>query len=404
MKGQVSMVTQDNYTPNEQKSNKLVQGDKESNQKQLISLIKSISGQANILTIPRLYIDILDGDVKAALLLSQIVYWSDKSKRTDGWFWKSFKEWNDELGLTQKVVVRAVSVLKDLGLIETKVKRAMGAPTTHYKVNLQLLTNLIIAKGDNGLTPKGLIDYAQREQSDYTQREQSLTETTHLKTTTKSTTTTREGETGEPGKQEPDLSLSLSSPFFKTLKAIPLNKELTQEHFDYWQSYSKDHSEEKVIGFLEWCADQGFSWSKAREVEKKRQKVKDWEVTKKPPSTSTSTNGRDRSYYRFVDLVKRKGKWVEVYETMQGDKFNRYVWDEQGSYFKEFNPDGSPGNNDYDSRYPKGRIAEGDEFYDYGITYTPGGDEVKLKYYTKPDGFRYLVVEDTGLTFEEVET
>jgi len=406
-----SMVTQSNYTPESENVNK--PGDKESNHKQMISLIKSISGQANVLTIPRLYIDILDGDVKAALLLSQIVYWSDKSIRTDGWFWKSYPEWHEELAIPKRTAVRKVELLKDMGLIETQVKRAMGAPTTHYKVNMQAISDLIMSKWENDnanwhdpIVPKWHDGKCQNGTMDSAKTAQSLTETTLTETTSKNTTTTtQESETSEivtPEEPEPnELSLS-SHPVFKTLDHISLNGELTLKELDYWGEKIDAHSKEQVIGFLEWCSEEGFSWSKARVVEEKRNKVESWEVV--TDQKATKAPDQERIYCRFVNLVKRKKNWVEVWETSNGEKFDRYVWEKDGYTYKEFRPDGSRVMERYtEFRYPIGRVEEGDEFYDYSIAYTPSAKEVKRSWYTKPDGFKFEEFEDTELTFEEVD-
>lgn len=98
---------------------------------EIYSLIKSLAGQNNILTIPRLFID-LTGDMVSALLLSQLIYWTDRS--ATGWVYKSYKDWREELGLSEDVIRRAANRLIDLGLIEKDLRKANGAPTLHYKV------------------------------------------------------------------------------------------------------------------------------------------------------------------------------------------------------------------------------------------------------------------------------
>lgn len=160
------------------------------NQRQIMSLIKSVSGQSNILTIPRVYISLLNGDINAALLLNQIIYWSDRSSRSDGWFYKSYKEWEEEIGMSQFQVNRAAKKLKELNIIETKRKKANNAPTIHYRLNFRLLTNLIIEKLDyqeTSLSNNLILDYQETSQSmDYQETSQSLTEITE--TTTKNKT------------------------------------------------------------------------------------------------------------------------------------------------------------------------------------------------------------------------
>lgn len=107
--------------------------------KQVVSLIRAISGQANVLTIPRMYVDLTKSH-RAALLLSQCVYWSTRGHRGDGWFYKSFREWRDELGLPRHATETAVRTLKKLGYLETEIGTASGpSPTTWYRVNIDKL-------------------------------------------------------------------------------------------------------------------------------------------------------------------------------------------------------------------------------------------------------------------------
>ena len=42
----------------------------------------------------------LTGSVKAAVLLSQAVYWQKRAKQTDGWWYKTAEDWEDETVLS----------------------------------------------------------------------------------------------------------------------------------------------------------------------------------------------------------------------------------------------------------------------------------------------------------------
>lgn len=44
----------------------------------------------------------LTGSVKAAVLLSQAVYWQKRAKQADGWWHKTADEWTEETGLTKR--------------------------------------------------------------------------------------------------------------------------------------------------------------------------------------------------------------------------------------------------------------------------------------------------------------
>jgi hypothetical protein len=116
------------------------------NHADITNLLKSFSGQARILTIPRAYIDMLQGDHLAALLLSQAVFLSDRAADDDGWFAKSYADWTAELGLSERQIRRVVDLLRPFGL-ETKLRRSSGhdmAATLHYRVDMNTLTNAVL--------------------------------------------------------------------------------------------------------------------------------------------------------------------------------------------------------------------------------------------------------------------
>lgn len=119
------------------------------NRNQIKAVIKSFSGKDNSINIPVVYIKLLE-DYTTAAFLNQLVYWSDRTKRTDGYFYKSHKEWQDEMCLSRYQVDRAINKLKKLELLEVVKKKANGAPTLHYKLDMDKLTNWICEKLTNG--------------------------------------------------------------------------------------------------------------------------------------------------------------------------------------------------------------------------------------------------------------
>lgn len=78
-----------------------------------------------------------------AILLSQLEYWSDKTGRNDGWLYKTKEELTDETSLSRFQQDQARGKLQALGLIETKVRRANGKPTIHYRVAFPKVRNLL---------------------------------------------------------------------------------------------------------------------------------------------------------------------------------------------------------------------------------------------------------------------
>lgn len=137
-------------------------------------LLAELSGHDRVVTVPKIYIE-MTGNINDAILLNQIVFYSDKSKRTDGFFYKTYVEWTEELCLTEKQVRYSVKKLKDLDLIETKVMKANGSPTVHYKLLSDNLVKWILTKGKDGNLQKGSLDTDKKEVS--------LTESTTESTT-----------------------------------------------------------------------------------------------------------------------------------------------------------------------------------------------------------------------------
>lgn len=114
-----------------------------SNYDSIRSLITRFSGQHNAFTVPKLFVE-LTGDFTTAILLNQIVFLSDKSTRKDGYFYKTYKEWEEEICLSERQVRRSVNKLKNMGLVETILKRANGSPTVHYKLDYNKLVDSIL--------------------------------------------------------------------------------------------------------------------------------------------------------------------------------------------------------------------------------------------------------------------
>lgn len=122
---------------------------KMNNRDSVKSLILSFSGTYNVLTIPKIYLQFFK-DYNTASLLNQIIFWSDKSKRKDGYFFKTYDEWEEELCLTKYQVRRSTEKLKELGFVETKLKKANGSPTLHYKFVSEVFADSIVEFINNG--------------------------------------------------------------------------------------------------------------------------------------------------------------------------------------------------------------------------------------------------------------
>jgi len=104
-----------------------------SRQQDIFQLIKDLAGQKNIIAVPRLFIDLM-GSVEGGLFLSQALYWSDRTTNQQNWFWKTYHEWYHETRLTKYQVKKLATKCERYGFLKTKVKKANGNPTLHYKI------------------------------------------------------------------------------------------------------------------------------------------------------------------------------------------------------------------------------------------------------------------------------
>lgn len=179
--------------------------------KQIISnLIISYSGQQRTINIPVLYLELLE-DYNTAVILNQLIYWSDRSSRTDGYFFKSYKEWEEEVFLSQYQVKKSIDKLKKLGLVETKLKKSYGSPTLHYKVDMEEISKWIIKKLDNRISRNLINDY---EETSY-----SLTKNT-TKNTTENTTQHTENNLNTDNSKPKDKKINDKDPVTKSLSLI----------------------------------------------------------------------------------------------------------------------------------------------------------------------------------------
>ncbi|MDQ2807982.1 MAG: hypothetical protein M3Z04_13895 [Chloroflexota bacterium] len=155
-------------------------------QQDVLALLGRLTGQASVLTIPRLFIE-MTGSLEAALLLSQCLYWTPRTSDPDGWFYKTAEEWEAELSLSEYQVRKARKVLEPFGL-QTEVRAVQNVPKLHYRIDGPQLYKCILKKLQNA--PASLSS----EHSEKT------TETTDTEITSK---ITQENDSNHPAPQKP---------------------------------------------------------------------------------------------------------------------------------------------------------------------------------------------------------
>ena len=154
------------------------------------------------------YIDIAE-DLIAGTLLSQIMYWfsEDKDKKTrvrvkkNGEYWraKGREEWISEIRISKKQYDCAITKLRDKGLVETKLFKFNGVPTTHIRPIFENISTetekwkknieneiLNIEKADKSKEfsdlPKGENGIYQKGKTELPERDKSITEITNNNT------------------------------------------------------------------------------------------------------------------------------------------------------------------------------------------------------------------------------
>lgn len=120
-------------------------------------ILDDISGQSDPyglgVFVPGALIRSLDGDKVAALFIAQCVYLSDRSALNNGWFWKSYPEWENELGFTRREIDRILTKYPDLIKGQAKIPPLAfcpaHVPVMHFYIDMDALINRIITKGHN---------------------------------------------------------------------------------------------------------------------------------------------------------------------------------------------------------------------------------------------------------------
>lgn len=95
-------------------------------------------GNRSYLTTPKLYVQ-LTGSHSLALVLSQCIFWSNKSNNKEGYFFKSYDEWFEELNIPERTLRRRFEKLEELGFLSTKIKIVNGLTKKHIFVNWEFV-------------------------------------------------------------------------------------------------------------------------------------------------------------------------------------------------------------------------------------------------------------------------
>ena len=105
----------------------------------MIKLIESMNDKP--IAFNPIYVKIGCG-INGALMLSQLVYWTSRTKNKDGWIYKTHEDWEQETGLTRREQDTARKTLKSLGFL---VEKKAGVPCKlHFRVERENLYKSLI--------------------------------------------------------------------------------------------------------------------------------------------------------------------------------------------------------------------------------------------------------------------
>jgi len=81
------------------------------------------------------------GSIARAIYLQNLIYWSDKGHRKDGFIYKTKEFIEKETTLTRYQQDSCRKYFEKKGILETKLLKANGAPTLHYRVKNGIVRN-----------------------------------------------------------------------------------------------------------------------------------------------------------------------------------------------------------------------------------------------------------------------
>jgi hypothetical protein len=204
--------------------------------------------------VKRCYIDVA-GDITAGIILSQIVYWFLPNRKGEArttivddegyrWIAKKSDDWWEECRVPPATARRHLESLAKRKLIFLAVKQFNRTPTTHIRINFDLLSDLLISK--NALAQNEQIDLLNMSESTCSKRANPIKEAeTTTEITAESSSLSNKSKEGRhvPFKElifrfyqwkyqrDPDWDGSEAKQLSSLLKANP---KLDVETFAHW--------------------------------------------------------------------------------------------------------------------------------------------------------------------------
>jgi hypothetical protein len=158
------------------------------------------------------------GGALPGVLLSQLCYWSGRTKDPSGWFWKTQEQLTEEICLTRRELESARRKLRSKGLIDHK---RFGVPCrSHYRVNWDEIRTALgqdkglqasLSEKAHPVCPEAPQQFGESEENCLHKTAKPIKETETTKETTKRSTA-ESGRGGRTGEAEPSQLTAPPSP------------------------------------------------------------------------------------------------------------------------------------------------------------------------------------------------
>lgn len=110
-------------------------------QEAMLLLKRSNTAQEDVFTVRRIHV-LIFGEMSTPCVLGRLIFWSGRSRLSDGWFYKTAEDLGDETCMSRSTVMRVKEKLEAMGIVKTEVRKVGSTPVLHWKVVAKVLLSL----------------------------------------------------------------------------------------------------------------------------------------------------------------------------------------------------------------------------------------------------------------------
>lgn len=242
----------------------------------------------------------LTGDVLAALMLSQAVYWQLRAQGEGGWWWKTMEDWEAETGMSRRQQERARKILSRFPWWHEE-RRGVPARLWFRVDTDRLIQDLAefgagMRDGQECAEPPG--QFVRSGQT-------GMSESAKLSTETTSETTTERFPPSDEGGGAADAALS-------ALRADPHPPEarLLRSAVEIWNRVCGD-----VLPRVSKLSQQRRRLLRKRLVDDCKGDLRAWEsYCRRIRASAFCCGHNDRGWVADIEFALRAGSWLKVHE------------------------------------------------------------------------------------------